>query len=229
MDPAPGHSAAKPASPRTTVRRGAHRAIYERSKILAIIDDAPLCHLGVTTADGPLVLPMAFGRDERHLYLHGAAANGALKAAVDQEVCVTFTFLDSLVFARSAFHNSMNYRSVVVRGRAERLEGDRKVDALRRISDHVVSTWDAGRLPTDSEIRGTLVVAVPLAEASAKERIGDPIDEAQDVGGPWWAGTVAVQLQAGPAIASHDLSEGVPVPPSIRDLAGRPLGASRNE
>jgi nitroimidazol reductase NimA-like FMN-containing flavoprotein (pyridoxamine 5'-phosphate oxidase superfamily) len=208
----------RPASARTTVRRGAHRAIYDREVILGIIDESSVCHVGVSTPEGPLVLPMSHGRDDEHLYLHGAPASSVLNAAIDHGVCVTFTLLDGYVLARSAYHNSVNYRSVVVRGRAERLEGERKVHGLRRIADHVVATWDAGRAPTDQEIRRTLVVAVPLAEASAKARAGDPSDEDADLAGPWWAGTVPLRLCAAPAVPAADLAEGIELPATVRQL-----------
>jgi nitroimidazol reductase NimA-like FMN-containing flavoprotein (pyridoxamine 5'-phosphate oxidase superfamily) len=207
-----------PASARTTVRRGAHRAIYDRDAILRIIDEATVCHVGVSTPEGPLVLPMSHGRDDDHLFLHGALASGVLLAAIEQGVCVTFTLLDGYVFARSAYHNSVNYRSVVVRGPAERLEGERKVHGLRRIADHLAATWDVGRPPTDSEVRRTLVVAVPLAEASAKVRAGDPGDEEEDLDGPWWAGTVPVRLVRSSAVPAADLADGIDVPEAIVDL-----------
>lgn len=218
MERASEHADRRPASTRTTVRRGAHRAIYDREVILGIIDESSVCHVGVSTPEGPLVLPMSHGRDDEHLYLHGAPASSVLNAAIDHGVCVTFTLLDGYVLARSAYHNSVNYRSVVVRGRAERLEGERKVHALRRIADHVVATWDAGRAPTDAEVRRTLVVAVPLAEASAKARTGDPSDEDADLDGPWWAGTVPVRLRAGPPVPAANLAEGIGVPEAVRGL-----------
>ena len=216
--PDPSAAPVGPASARTTVRRGAHRAVYERAAITEIIDASPLCHVGVSTPDGPMVLPMAPGRDDEWLYLHGAAANGVLNAAVGTEVCVTFTLLDGLVLARTAFHNSVNYRSVVVRGVARSVDGPDKVRALRLISDHVVPTWDAGRGPTGAEVRRTLVVAVPLAEASAKVRSGDPVDEPEDLGGPWWAGTVPLGQRWGAPVPAADLPAGIPVPDAVRGL-----------
>lgn len=205
-------------SARTIVRRGAQRADYDRVTALAIIDEAPMCHVGVAAPEGPLVLPMAHGRDGEWLYLHGAAANGILGAAEQAEVCVTFTLLDGLVLARTAFHNSMNYRSAVVRGRARRLDGEAKRHALRCISDHIVPTWDAGRAPSGSEIRRTLALAVPLVEMSAKVRSGDPVDEPEDLAGPWWAGTVPREQRWGRPLPATDLGEGIEVPERIAQL-----------
>jgi nitroimidazol reductase NimA-like FMN-containing flavoprotein (pyridoxamine 5'-phosphate oxidase superfamily) len=195
--------------------------VYDREAILRIVDEATVCHVGVSTPEGPLVLPMSHGRDDDHLYLHGALASGVLGAALEHGVCVAFTLLDGYVFARSAYHNSVNYRSVVVRGPAERLEGTRKVRGLRRIADHVAATWDAGRPPTEQEIRRTLVVAVPLAEASAKVRAGDPGDEEADLDGPWWSGTVPVHLAHGAPVPAAGLPGGIEVPAAIAALSDR--------
>lgn len=230
MVPAPPEHTDPPPSPRTTLRRAAHRAVYDPSEILAVIREAPYCHVGVSTLDGPLVLPMSHGCDGEHLFLHGAHANSVLGAALEGDLCATFTLVDGLVFGRTAFHNSVNYRSAVVRGRGERLEGDLKVAALRHISDHVVATWDEGRPPTDAEIRATLVVAVPLAEASAKVRTGDPSDETEDLEGPWWAGTVPVWLTFGQPLPAANVRSGTPVPPAmlaLADRADRPGGGGR--
>ena len=180
-------------SERVKARRAADRARYDKSDVLGILDAGLIAHVGVLTPEGPLVLPMAYGHDGDHLFLHGAVANHLLGSGEGQEVCVTVTLLDGLVMARTPFHNSMNYRSVVVRGRVQRIEGEvRKAYALKLVTDHVVANWDAGRLPSPSDLRKTLVVEVPLAEASAKVRRGDPIDEPEDIAGPWWAGVVPV-------------------------------------
>ena len=137
---------------------------------------------------------MAYGRDDEWLYLHGSVANAALRAAVGQDICVTVTILDGIVVGRCPFHNSMNYRGVVVRGTARRVDDpDEHMTALRLVSDHVVATWDTGRPPSDAEIRKTMVIAVPLVEMSAKIRAGDPVDEPEDLDGPHWAGHVPIR------------------------------------
>jgi nitroimidazol reductase NimA-like FMN-containing flavoprotein (pyridoxamine 5'-phosphate oxidase superfamily) len=214
----------EPASKRTTVRRGADRARYQRDEMLDILDGGLIAHVGVTTDDGPLVLPMAYGRDLDHLYLHGAAANHLLGTGSGHEICVTVTHVDGLVMARTPFHNSMNYRSVVVRGRAEKIdEPEEKARALKIITDHVVPNWDLVRPPTDTDVRKTIVVRVPLAESSAKVRAGDPIDEPDDVAGPWWAGVVPITSRFGDPYPSGDLVGDAEVPVAFRALAGRAI------
>ncbi|HSL57063.1 MAG TPA: pyridoxamine 5'-phosphate oxidase family protein [Acidimicrobiales bacterium] len=202
------------------VRRGAHRAAYDRDTIHAVLDAAPLAHVGVVTDEGPVVIPMAFGRDDEVLYLHGAVANAALRAAVDRQVCVTVTVLDGLVVARAPFHNSMNYRSVVVRGVGRKVTGAEHERALRLVSDHVVATWDTGRATTTEELRRTLVVAVPLDEASAKVRSGGPVDDDEDLAGPHWAGVVPLHARWGAPEAAADLPAGIAVPAAIAALEG---------
>ena len=191
------------------------RACYGRDDVLGILDSGLIAHVGVTTADGPLVLPMAYGRDGDWLYLHGAAANHLLNTGDGHEVCVTVTHLDGLVMARTPFHNSMNYRSVVVRGRARRiLDDQRRLYALKLITDHVVAHWDLVRPPSQLDLRKTMVLELPLAEASAKVRTGDPVDEPGDIAGPWWAGVVPITTRFETPVASADLvGDGQPPAP----------------
>jgi nitroimidazol reductase NimA-like FMN-containing flavoprotein (pyridoxamine 5'-phosphate oxidase superfamily) len=216
-----GHA---PASDRVRVRRGAIRAEYDRAEIFGVLDAGLIAHVGVVTDTGPIVLPMAYGRSDEWLYLHGSAANAALRAAAGCDVCVTVTIVDGLVVGRSPFHNSMNYRGVVVRGTARLVDTrDEHLDALRLVSDHVVATWDSGRPPTELEIRKTMVIAVPLVEMSAKIRTGDPIDEPEDLDGPHWAGHVPIRSVWEPAVSASDLPRGVDVPPAIASLDGQPV------
>jgi uncharacterized protein len=211
-----------PASDRVRVRRGAIRAEYDRAAILGVLDAGLIAHVGVATDSGPIVLPMAYGRTDEWLYLHGSAANAALRAAAGCDVCVTVTIVDGIVVGRSPFHNSMNYRGVVVRGRARLVDNRAEhLEALRLVSDHVVATWDTGRPPTELEIRKTMVIAVPLVEMSAKIRTGDPIDEPEDLDGPHWAGHVPIRSVWEPAVSASDLPEGIDVPPAIVSLDGR--------
>ena len=204
------------------MRRGAPRARYERDEVLAILDSGLIAHVGVMTPDGPLVLPMAYGRDEERLYLHGAAANHLLGTGEGEEICVTVTHVDGLVMARTPFHNSMNYRSVVVRGRARRIDDEaRKRYALKLITDHIVANWETSRPPSEIDLRRTLVLELPLAEASAKVRSGDPIDEPDDIAGPWWAGVVPISTRfEAPTTAADHTGDAEP-PAAIADLAGR--------
>jgi nitroimidazol reductase NimA-like FMN-containing flavoprotein (pyridoxamine 5'-phosphate oxidase superfamily) len=217
-------STAEPASDRVRVRRGAIRAEYDRDEILRVLDAGLIAHVGVVIADGPIVLPMAYGRSDEWLYVHGSVANAALRAAVGQDVCVTVTIVDGIVVGRSPFHNSMNYRGVVVRGVARKVDDpDEHLTALRLVSDHVVPTWDTGRDPTPAEIRKTMVIAVPLVEMSAKIRRGDPVDEPEDLDGPHWGGHVPISREWQPPVPAADLRGGVAVPAAITALAGRPV------
>ena len=219
MDEIPLPNSHQPPSDRTRVRRGRERARYGRAQVLEILDSGVIAHVGVSTPDGPLVLPMAYGRDDEMLYLHGAIANHLLNSGEEQEICVTVTHLDGLVMARSPFHNSMNYRSVVVRGRGRRITDERRIlEALRLITDHVVAHWDDVRPPSPSELRKTLVLELPLAEASAKVRTGDPIDDPEDIEGPWWAGTVPITTRFGQPRPSSDLVPGIGVPAPVTAL-----------
>ena len=217
-------TAAEPASARVRLRRGANRAEYDREEIFRVLDAGLIGHLGVVTDEGPIVLPMAYGRTDEWLYLHGSVANAALRAAVGQDVCVTVTIVDGIVVGRCPFHNSMNYRGVVVRGLARKVEDPAEHRAaLRLVSDHVVPTWDSSRDPTTTEIRKTMVIAVPLVEMSAKIRGGDPIDEPEDLDGPHWAGHVPITSTWLEPVPSSDLRGGIAVPPRIAALSGQPV------
>ena len=200
---------AEPASDRVRLRRGAIRAEYDRAAIFEVLDAGLIAHVGVVTDAGPIVLPMAYGRTDDWLYVHGSVANAALRAAVGQDICITVTIVDGMVVGRCPFHNSMNYRGVVVRGVARRVDDpDEHVAALRLVSDHVMPTWDTAREPNATEIRQTMVVAVPLVEMSAKIRGGDPIDEPEDVDGPHWAGHVPIRSVWESPVDAADLPDG---------------------
>ncbi len=212
-----------PPSERTTVTRGANRAVYDPDRVRTILDAGVIAHVGVTTDDGPIVLPMAYGIDGDDLLIHGSVANAMMRAGRDVDVCVTVTIVDGLVVARTPFHNSMNYRSVVVRGTATAIdEPEAKTAALKVINDHVVAMWDTARPPSELDVRKTLVLRLPLTEAVAKVRDGDPVDEDIDMDGPHWAGVVPLTSIWGEAITASDLHPGADeVPPSVAGLAGR--------
>jgi len=209
-------------SPRTMVRRGANRAEYDIEAIKTILDAGLIAHVGVQTPEGPLVLPMAYGRDDDTLYLHGALANHLLGSGEGNDICATVTHVDGLVMARTPFHNSMNYRSVVVRGLEVTIEDrDEKLRALKLITDHVVKNWDATRPVSELDIKKTLVLQVSLAEASAKVREGDPIDEEADMAGPWWAGVIPIETRFGAPRVAADFTGSDAMPPHYSDLAGK--------
>ncbi|MDA3038983.1 MAG: pyridoxamine 5'-phosphate oxidase family protein [Actinomycetota bacterium] len=214
--------ASAPASDRVTLRRLPDRGHYEPADVFAILDAGHIAHVGVTTPEGPLVLPMAYGRDDDYLYLHGSVANGLLRNGRDAEVCVTVTLLDGLVIARSAFHNSMNYRSAVVRGTARRIEDAAKKDyALKCITDHVVENWDSRRPASEAEFKTTLVLALPLVEISGKVRAWGPVDDEADLGGPQWAGVVPITTTFGQPTPADDVQPGVEPPDAIARLTAQ--------
>ena len=191
---------------RSTLRRRPDRGRYDDDTIAAILDEALICHLGLADPEGrPFVVPTIHARVGNHLYLHGSPASRALRTAArgDVEVCVTVTLVDGLVLARSAFHHSMNYRSVVVYGSATRVEDPaEKVAALEAVVEHVLAGRSDGcRRPSETEVKGTLVLRVPLDEASAKVRTGGPVDDDDDMDLPVWAGHVPLRLVAGEPVA----------------------------
>src|SRR5213594_2781402 len=178
-------------TPRTRVRRLPNRASYDRTTIHAILDEGLVCHLGFVHDGQPFVLPTTYARVDDALYLHGSAASRMLRGLRDGiPVCVTVTLLDGLVYARSAFHHSMNYRSVVILGTATEVrEPAERLAALEAIVEHVVpGRWHEVRPPSAQELKATMVLRVPIAEASAKVRTGGPLDDADDMGLPCWAG-----------------------------------------
>jgi nitroimidazol reductase NimA-like FMN-containing flavoprotein (pyridoxamine 5'-phosphate oxidase superfamily) len=205
---------------RTTVRRKRERGSNERVLIERVLDEGLMCHVGFAAEHGPVVLPMTYVRIADQLYIHGAAGNEMLRSlAGGVDVCVTVTLLDGLVFARSAFHHSMNYRCVVLFGRAERVTD---VDELQKMAaallDHLAPGRSAdARKPTAEELRATLIVKLPITEGSAKVRTGGPIDDAEDLHLPVWAGEVPMRLEAGSPIS--DGGTAYRVPPYITRLA----------
>ncbi len=184
---------------RTRVRRLPDRGRYERSTVEAILDEAYLAHVGFVVDGQPRVLPMTYGRDGGVVYLHGAVGNAMLRASSDAEVCVTVTLLDGLVLARSAFHHSMNYRSVVLLGRATKVTDEaEKRRAFDVIVDHVLPGRSAVARPSDDgELRATLVLRLPIEEASAKVRAHGVVDDEADLDHPAWAGVVPLRLIPG--------------------------------
>jgi nitroimidazol reductase NimA-like FMN-containing flavoprotein (pyridoxamine 5'-phosphate oxidase superfamily) len=198
---------------RTTVRRLPKRANYDREVVDAIIDEALSCHVGFAIDGRPWVIPTSHARVDDRLYLHGAAANHMLKSlAGGVEACVTITLVDGLVLARSQFHHSMNYRSVMVFGRARLVaDGPEKLAAFDALVEHVVPgrTADA-RPPSDAEIRTTLVLVLPIDEASAKVRAGGPIDEPDDIALDVWAGQLPLTTTFGAPIAEPDSNGTLP-------------------
>jgi nitroimidazol reductase NimA-like FMN-containing flavoprotein (pyridoxamine 5'-phosphate oxidase superfamily) len=210
-------------SPRVKVRRHADRGSYDPELVMAILDAAPICHLGVIHDGEPLVLPTGFGRIGRTLYLHGAAANAALTLAGGAPVCVTVTLLDGIVLARTAFNHSLNYRSVVVRGRARAVVEDaEKRAALQAITDHIVpGRWAEVGDATAKDVRITRVIALDLIEASAKVRSGPPIEDGVDTPSAQWSGVLPLRVVADEPQTAPYTGGGVAVPTSVSSLRKR--------
>jgi nitroimidazol reductase NimA-like FMN-containing flavoprotein (pyridoxamine 5'-phosphate oxidase superfamily) len=207
-------------SERTTVKRLPKRANYERETVYAILDEGFICHVGFALDGRPFVIPTGYGRLGDTLYIHGSAASRMLKALREGiEMCVTVTLVDGLVLARSAFHHSMNYRSVVIFGKAQLVEDEsEKMRALQAFTDHVMRRrWEESRQPNSNELRATLVLALPLKEASAKIRTGPPIDDEEDYSIPVWAGVLPLHLATGEAVPDPLLSPAQELPRYVRD------------
>jgi len=210
-----------PPSERTTLKRIADRARYGRDDIKEVLAAGTIAHVGVVTDAGPIVLPMAYGVRRDEILVHGGAANAMLRSGRSTDVCITVTIVDGLVIARTPLHNSMNYRSVVIRGEATPItEAADKEAALRVINDHIVAIWDTARPPAEIDYKQTLVLSVPLTEASAKIRSGDPSDDPEDMVGPHWAGVLPLHTSWGEPKSADDLAAGIDIPPAVQNASG---------
>lgn len=199
---------------RTTLKRLPKRGVYDREEINRILDEGLICHVGFVVDSQPFVIPTGYARIDDQLYIHGSQASRMLRTLSGSvDACVTVTLLDGLVLARSAFHHSMNYRSVVVFGRATVVEGEEKLRALRGFSEHVlVGRWDDVRQPNKQELQATIVLSMPLSEASAKVRTGPPLDDEEDYELDVWAGVVPLALAAETPVPDPRLRKGLEVP-----------------
>jgi uncharacterized protein len=205
---------------RTTVKRLPKRGNYERETIYQILDEGFVCHVGFVVEGRPFVIPTGYGRLGDKLYIHGSAASRMLKTLREGiDVCVAVTLVDALVLARSAFHHSMNYRSVVIFGKAEVVEDDdEKMKALHAFTDHIMHRrWEESRQPNRNELRATMVLALSLTEASAKIRTGPPVDDEEDYELAVWAGELPLHLGTGAAIPDPRLRAGIELPQYIED------------
>jgi nitroimidazol reductase NimA-like FMN-containing flavoprotein (pyridoxamine 5'-phosphate oxidase superfamily) len=204
-----------PQTDRTTLKRLPMRGVYDRPAVFAILDEGFICHVGFIADGKPVVIPTGYARVAERLLIHGSAASRmlrTLKTGID--VCVTVTLLDGLVLARSAFNHSMNYRSVVVFGKATAIEAaDEKLAALRALSEHMIpGRWDEVRQPTDKELKATTVLSLPLDEVSAKVRTGPPHDDTEDYELEVWAGVLPLKLVAGEPVNDPVSREGIAPP-----------------
>jgi nitroimidazol reductase NimA-like FMN-containing flavoprotein (pyridoxamine 5'-phosphate oxidase superfamily) len=200
---------------RTTVKRLPARGSYDRKVVHQILDEGLICHLGFVVEGQPFVIPTIYVRVGETLYVHGSPASRMLRT-LEQGVppCVTVTHVDGLVLARSAFHHSMNYRSVVVLGTATVVDdAGKKKDVLHALTDHLIrGRWEEIRHPTLDELRRTLVLAIPITEASAKVRVGPPLDDEEDYSMPVWAGVLPLQLMPAAPTADPRLPDEITAP-----------------
>ncbi len=203
---------------RTTVRRAPARATDDRAEAYAILDEGRVAHVGFVSDGSPVVIPLAYGRDGDRLLLHAARASRLARTlAGGAPVCVTVTLLDAMVLARSTFHHSMNYRSVAILGTATAIEGEEEQRrALDVLVDHLVPGRAAeARPPNRAELRQTMVLALPIEEASVKRRTGGPIDDPEDLGLAVWCGVVPLRAIAGRPEPAGDLLPGSPLPVAL--------------
>lgn len=207
---------------RTTLKRLPKRGDFDRDAIFAILDEAFLCHVGFVVDGKPVVIPTSYVRVADDVYIHGSAASRMLRSIEEGiDVCVTVTLIDGLVLARSAFHHSINYRSVVIFGKANAVdESEEKLLALHAFTEHVVpGRWVDVRPPDENELRATLVLRLRLAEVSAKVRTGPPIDDDEDYNLAVWAGVVPLRLVAGAPVIDDRVPAGIETPDYVREYS----------
>ena len=204
---------------RTKLKRLPKRGHFDRETVYGILDEGFICHVGFAPEGQPFVIPTGYARAGDKLYIHGSQASRMLRTlSGGVDACVTVTIVDGLVLARSAFHHSMNYRSVVIFGRATLVEErEEKLAALLALSEHFVrGRWAEVRGPNEQELRATTVLSLPLEEVSAKIRTGPPLDDEEDYSLPIWAGVIPLRLQASEPIADPRLKDGVQAPEYAR-------------
>jgi len=206
-----------PKSAQNTVTRLPKRGHYDTDTIFGILDNHFLCHVSTVHDGQPYVIPTAYGRDGDTLYLHGSSKSRMLEWLADgRPLCLVVTLLDSLVLARSVFHSSMNYRSVVIYGHARRVEGDEKMHGLLRITEQIIAgRWAEARSPNDLELKATAVLAVTIDTASAKVRTGPPADDPEDYALPIWAGVLPVRQGYDEPVPDPAMTQSLPLPQSV--------------
>jgi len=200
---------------RTRLKRLPKRGHFDRETVYGILDEGFICHVGFAAEGQPFVIPTGYARDGDKLYIHGSQASRMLRTlSAGIDICLTVTIVDGLVLARSAFHHSMNYRSVVVLGRATLIEDrEEKLAALLALSEHFIrGRWAEVREPTEEELIMTTVLTLPLVEVSAKIRTGPPLDDEEDYSMPVWAGVIPLRLEAGEPIRDPRLPAGIKAP-----------------
>jgi uncharacterized protein len=205
-------------SSKTRLQRLPKRGYYDRETIYSILDEALICHVGFVEQGQPFVIPINFARMNDTIVLHGAKASRLLKhVEAGNPVCVEATVVDGLVLARSVFHHSLNYRSVVLFGCGRAIDDEReKLSALEAVSEHLIpGRWKEARLPSRKEMNATRVVAIKIEEASAKVRLGPPLDEEEDYSLPVWAGVLPLTEVAGVPLRDELQAANIPLPDYI--------------
>lgn len=198
---------------RTQVKRLKKRAVYDRDAVHAILDEGLFCHLGFVAHGQPFVIPTLYVRDGERLYFHGSGASRMLRSLAEGiDMCLTVTLTDGFVLARSAFHHSLNYRSVVVLGKARLVtERDEVLKALHLLTNHVVpNRWEEVRVPNELELKQTHVLTLDINEVSAKVRNGPPLDDVEDYSLPVWAGIIPLQTKLGTPVPDARLANDAP-------------------
>lgn len=208
-----------PQSERSTVNRLPERGSYDTGTIHQILDEALICHLSFTTESGPVVIPTIHARVGETLYLHGSHVSRMMRSVGGQDICVAATIVDGIVAARSAFHHSLNYRSVIVFGVPRDVtDPAERTAAFEAITEHVLpGRWDEARRPNAKENKATKLLAIDINEASAKMRSGPPGDDDEDMALDIWAGVIPLRMRSDHPIPAPDLRDGVALAPSVQD------------
>ena len=209
-----------PKSQRNTVKRIPKRGHYDKKTLFEILDNGFFCHVSFVIDGQPFIIPTAYGREGERIFIHGATSSrmiGALEKGI--QVCLAVTHIDGIVMARSVFHHSMNYRSSVIFGTATIVREEEKVQALEVITQNICrGRWQEARLPNNTELKATQVLAIQIEEASSKIRTGMPVDDTEDYSLDVWAGVVPVQSVYGQPVADPDLKKRLPIPDSVHNL-----------
>lgn len=203
---------------RSKIRRLPKRGSQERKLIYNILDEALVAHVGFIADNQPFVIPMAYGREGDRLYIHGSSVSRLIKTLEQGvDICFTVTLLDGLVIARSLFHHSMNYRSVILFGKAKLVESEmEKMTALRAFCEQMIpGRWEDARIPNSQELKATTVLSLPIEEGSAKFRTGHPSDDVEDYTLPVWAGQLPLKLTPGVPIPDTKLASNIPLPKNL--------------
>ena len=222
-----------PTTEHTKVRRLPERGKYDHETVYSVLDEGLICHVGfIATDDRPVVIPTSYGRKDNRLYIHGSAASRMQRIlATGIDVCVTVTLMDGMVLARSAFHSSINYRSVVILGKAKPIEDSReKAEALYAFSEHLLpGRWAEIREPSEQELKGTSVLVIELDQVSAKVRTGPPIDDAEDYSLPVWAGVLPMEAKFGEPQPDPKLTPNIRVPDYLKGVSRKSSRSAKTD